>query len=266
MTAEHATREPSTRVPARSFREGRDGAARVRRAALRALVVPAAVAVTTAATGTGVAAAAPNNGVSHKSADDIVSTSIAATQSATSFTLNGAISQPGQSFAFKKVSMSQSGNAKGTLVLNGKALKVVVAGGIVYVNGSTGFWKTYAGSSVASQIGGKWVYGGQSNEGLSSFSSLLKPQSLTQKFFPSPKGSSFAKAGTTTVNGKKAIRINGAKGNSGGSLDVATTGNPYVLRVSVTTQGSGTLNFSGYNKPVETTPPPNPINFTQLQG
>lgn len=233
----------------------------------RFVIGSAATSVVLAVTALGgIADAASGNGVASKSAKSIVTTGISTTAHASSFTVDGTVRQGSQSYGFKKLSVSKVGNAKGSIVVNGQELKVLEVDNVVYISADKAFWSKQVNASAGQLLGGKWVYGGKSNQGLGSIKSLLAPKTLTQGFFPAPTGT-YHKGRTSTIKGQRVIAVTRTKGSSHGTLYVATTGKPYMVRVAAyqTNSARGILTFTGYNRPVKTTAPQNAINLSQLQ-
>ncbi|AYG82393.1 hypothetical protein DWB77_04567 [Streptomyces hundungensis] len=65
------------------------------------------------------------------------------------------------------------------------------------------------------------------------------------------------KGATTTVDGRPALVLTEKDGNESYTIDVATTGKPYLLKmVTVGGDSPGTLAFSDFDKPVHAVAPP----------
>jgi hypothetical protein len=94
--------------------------------------------------------------------------------------------------------------------------------------------------------------------------SLLDASQVASQF-SGTSNTGFTKGKTSTINGQQVIAIKGASSsdNSGGTVYVATTGKPYIIRVS---GGGTTLTFSNYNRPVNPSVPANSINISTLGG
>jgi hypothetical protein len=73
-----------------------------------------------------------------------------------------------------------------------------------------------------------------------------------------------AKGGTSTVAGQKVIAVNDT--TMGGTLYVATTGEPYPVEVAKAGSGGGRVVFDHYNQPVSLTAPADAIDITKLQA
>jgi hypothetical protein len=207
------------------------------------------------------AGAASNNGVASKSASSILTAASAATAGATSFTYGGATQQSGSTANFK-VSVSSSGKGKGVITISGQAVKLVKVGNTVYFSSTKAFWDKSAGAGAGSLFGTRWVAVPSTDTDFAGINSLLDASQVASQFSGS-SGTGFTKGKTTTINGQPVIAVSGgaSSGNTGGTVYVATTGKPYIIRVS----GAGTtLTFSNYNQPVNVSVPPNSINISSL--
>lgn len=220
------------------------------------------------------AGAASSNGIAAKSPQAIITASAAATRSATSFVLSGAAREGSELISFDHLAVSDSGSAHGAISLNGNALHVIEADHVIYISAGSRFWASQSsGTAAAALLSNKWVYDGSANNGqLSSLESLLDAQALSGQFTTDhPVGiGSYARAGTTTVAGQPVVRVVGHKGSTRGALYAATTGKPFIVRITASSKGSAknrsvaTLTFTAYNQPVSATAPPNPVNLATL--
>jgi hypothetical protein len=209
------------------------------------------------------ASAASNNGVAKKGATAIVTAASAATAGAKSFTYGGTTQQDGTATNFK-VSVSSAGKGQGTIQISGQPVKLVKIGDTVYFSSNKAFWNKAAGSGAGSLFGTRWVAVPSTDSDFAGINGLLDASQVASQFSDT-SGTTFTKGKTSTINGQPVIAITGkdTSGSSGGTVYVATTGKPYIIRVS----GGGTsLTFSNYNQPVNPSTPPNPINISTLGG
>jgi hypothetical protein len=207
------------------------------------------------------ASAASDNGVASKSANSIVAAASAATAGAKTFTYGGTTQQGGSSTNFK-VSVSSAGKGTGTITISGQPVKLVKIGNTVYFSSTKAFWDKSAGAGAGSLFGTRWVAVPSTDSDFAGINSLLDSSQVAAQFSDT-SGTTFAKGKTSTINGQKVIAITGkdSADSSGGTVYVATTGKPYIVKVS----GGGTsLTFSNYNKPVNPSTPPNSINISTL--
>ena len=136
---------------------------------------------------------------------------------------------------------------------------------IINTGGKTYSRPTRLGSSssaadrrAASQ--GRWIIA-PSTLGALSLTSLTD----MTKLFDSLTSSlgTLSKGDTTKVDGQPAINVTSSKG---GTLAVATTGQPYPLQLQGSKSNAGTITFDQWDEPVTITAPENPVDFSKLTG
>jgi hypothetical protein len=233
-----------------------------RRSCLPLLVVAApgvlALGVVSAA-----AAAGSGNGVANKSGDQIVTTAAAATGGATSFTYVGTTQQNGGTSSLK-VSVSSPGKGQGTMTLSGQPVKAIMVGNTLYLSSNKAFWTKIAGAGAGARFGTRWVSIPTTDSDFAGIVGLLDESQVSAQF-SNTSNTKFTRGNTSTINGQKVIAVTG-KGttdSTGGTVYVATTGKPYIIRV---TGGGTSLTFSNYNQPVNPSVPPNPVDIASLGG
>jgi hypothetical protein len=247
-----------------------NGSVSIRRTASAAAVAAvAAVAVSACGSSSGgssssssssSSSAAPSNGVAAKSADQILSTAIAAAEAAKSVHVSGSIKSGKQSIGLD-LSIVQGKGATGTISEGSASFKLVESGGSFYMQPDQAFLLKFAHTKAAADLfKGKWLKGSSTDANFASFGELTSIKtlmgSLTQAHGTLSKGS------TSTLSGQPVIALNSSKG---GTMYVATTGKPYPLQVSKNSGGqSGKVTFSDYNKAFPITAPTNSINIDQL--
>lgn len=217
----------------------------------------------------GVAGASSGNGIASKSASEIVTIAAGNTQRASSFTLNGQVTQGSTTINLINLSLSDSAS-QGSIAIRGAQLQLRKVNNTIYMNGSSTFWTRYAGSTAAQLLGGRWFYGSASSLSSSNFSSLaglMTPKSLTANFAKPGTLNNVRKGSTSAIAGQKVISVSGrGKSGGGGTLYVSTTGKPYIVRIVATqTTSRGSLTFTNYDKPVNVHVPPNAISIANLQ-
>jgi len=207
-------------------------------------------------------AAGASNGIGALPAQQIVKKSIAATTTASSVTVSGAIATTSQTVSLHVT--SAKGIGFGTFTYNGQTLTVVKTTKHTYFKATQSFWTTAAGATAAQLFANKWVISDAIGSSFASFfdtRQLLRTSNLTT--------SVFVKTGAATVNGQPAVIVTGhdkTNAASAGKLYVATNGPPYILRLAATTKGTnaGVLNFTNYNQAVHLTVPAHPLNLNSL--
>jgi hypothetical protein len=199
-------------------------------------------------------------GFSSKSAAQIFKSGIAASSAASSFSVSGTIDQPKTDLTLN-LSLSASGAAQGTLLINGEHIQIRVIGGTGYFNGDTAFWTKNGNASTAQLFAGKWIYAPISNSLFSGLRAFLSPRSFIHSFLGSTKGP-FSKAGTASFGGKPAV---GVRANGPGTLYVETGGGHFVVKVLAGSgSSSGSLTFGSYGAPVHPTKPSGGVSLQSL--
>jgi hypothetical protein len=209
-------------------------------------------------------AAAPN-GIAHKSADDIVQTSVTTLRKAPSFRVVGSITDSGTVISLD-LSVS-SASAKGTVTMGGDTIHLLRKGDTIYFSANKAFWDQQVGAGAGALFGSRWVMGKPTDTGFSSFAAFLNPQQLS-KGLTDQTGSAVGtptQRKTTSINGQPVVVLSG-KGQTGnsGTWAVASTGPPYLVQVSASGSTSGKITFSNFAKPVKVIVPKDSLNFAQL--
>ncbi|MDQ1361248.1 MAG: hypothetical protein QOJ44_1625 [Acidimicrobiaceae bacterium] len=208
-------------------------------------------------------AAGSDNGVANQTGTQIVTAAAAATTGAKSFTYGGTTNQGGQS-ARLTMSVSTSGNGQGTITMGGQPISLKKVGNTVYFRSTKAFWTKNEGQAAAQLIGNRWLSAPVTDADFASIVNLLDAKQVTGQFSVT-SGTTFTKGKTGTINGQNVIAVTGkdTSGGGGGTIYVATTGKPYIVKIAA----SGTsLTFTNYNRPVNPTVPSNSIDIAKLGG
>jgi hypothetical protein len=228
-------------------------------AAVAAVAISACGSSSSGGSGSG---SSNDNGVSSKSADQILSTAVNAAKAAKSVHVSGSVKDSGETIGID-LSIAQGKGAIGTISEGNASFKLIEAGGSFYIQPNKQFLLKFAHSAAAEKLfQGKWLKGSPSDSSFASFGELTSIKSLmgslTQDHGTLSKGSS------STVGGQKAIALNSSKG---GVMYVATTGKPYPLQVSKTSGSqTGKVTFTKYNQAFSIAAPSNSIDLDKLQS
>jgi hypothetical protein len=201
------------------------------------------------------------NGIASKSAQEIVSESKAAADSASSVHVAGSLNS-GSTPVTLNLNLVAGKGASGELSQNGASFKLILVGGIAYISGSPGFYRSLGGSAAAQLFKGKWLKASASSGEFASFSQLADMRKLIDTTLAGHGG--LAKGSTTTVNGQKAIAINDT--SKAGALYVATTGKPYPVQLSKDGSESGKIAFDRWNQSVTIAAPANSVDLAELKA
>jgi hypothetical protein len=229
----------------------------------RGLRLGAALALVALAAGCGSSgsggSSATDNGVSSKSADEIVTTALAAAKDANSVHIKAA-SLGGEQLAFDLHLVRDKGGA-GHITTNGLTFDMVRVGDKAYFKGDADFWSHFGGQAAGQLFAGKWIVSSASTGKLASFTPLTDLPTLMTSTLS--KHGTLEKGDTTTVAGQPAIAIKDT-GSNGGTLYVATTGKPYPLKIVSEANGGGTLIFDRWDQSYTLTEPSDAVDLDKL--
>jgi hypothetical protein len=202
-----------------------------------------------------------SNGVAAKTATEIVAASKAAADSASSTHVVGSIVSSGSPIALNLYLASGKGG-HGQVSESGLSFELIAVDGSVYIKGSPAFYSHFGGGAAAQLLKGKWLKAPASNANFASIAAFTDLGKLLGAALTSH--GKLAKGATTTVNGQPAVGVTDTA--QGGTLYVATTGQPYPIEIIKRGASGGKITFSEWNAPVQLTAPANSIDLSQLQS
>jgi hypothetical protein len=200
------------------------------------------------------------NGVAAKSPEEIVAASKAAADAAHSAHVSGSIVSNGSPITLD-LDLGASGG-RGHLALSGLGFELIQTGGTVYIKGSAAFYRRVGGAAAAQLLQGRWLKAPTATPEFSSISSLTDLHRLVDTTLSNH--GALVKTQTTTVRGTRVVGVGDQ--SKGGTLYVATTGQPYPVQIAKGGAGGGTVNFDRWNESVSITPPANAIDIAQLRA
>jgi hypothetical protein len=201
------------------------------------------------------------NGVESKAPEAIVAAATGAIAGAKSVHVSGSIVSGGTPITLDLQLVSGEGG-RGQLSENGLSFQLIEVGQTVYIKGSPAFWRHFGGAAAAALFQGKWLKAPTTNSDFATLASLTDLHKLFNAALSNH--GTLAKGATTTVNGQKVVAVNDT--TNGGTLYVATTGQPYPIEIKKGGSVGGQVSFDRWNEPVSLTPPANAIDITQLQS
>ena len=200
------------------------------------------------------------NGVEAKSPAQILEATKAAASKATSVHISGTITSGGKPISLNMELLAGKGG-KGTISQEGFTIQLVQTGGAVYINGSKAFYEHVGGSAAAQLLQGKWLKAPANSGELASLAELTNLSKLIDTALSNH--GSIAKGAKATIEGQKAIGLNDT--SKGGTLYVATTGEPYPLEITKAGKETGKVVLDRWNKPVTLAAPAGAIDISKLQ-
>jgi hypothetical protein len=202
-----------------------------------------------------------SNNVASKSAEQIVSESKAAADSASAVHVAGALTSGGSPVTLD-LSLVAGKGARGELSQNGASFKIILVGNTAYISGSPAFYRSLGGAAAAQIFNGKWLKASASTGDFASFGQLADMRKLIDSTLAGH--GAISKGSTTVVNGQKAIAVNDT--SKQGTLYVATTGKPFPIQLSKGGSESGKITFEDWNQPVTITAPANAVDLAELKA
>jgi len=157
------------------------------------------------------------------------------------------------------LSLVSGKGGQGVMSENGITFRIVAVGQNVYIQGTPAFWQHFGGARAAKLLDGKWLEAPATGQ-FTPIASLTNLQELFNHVLLTH--GSLQKGSIQTVNGHKAIAV--VDTNAGGTLYVATTGQPYPVEVSKQGEGAGRIVFDRINQPVSLSPPANALDVSRL--
>jgi hypothetical protein len=206
-----------------------------------------AVALATAALGCG---GSSGNGVASKSAPEILAASRAAAAAASSVRITGRTAQGPISSSFD-VALTRTGGS-GRVTLLGLTFDSIRVGDTLYVKGSPQLYERIGGP-LAKAPHGVWVKLPASNPNVAAYASLTTLASETARLLTLP--APITKGASTTIDGQPAIELKETRKLSSSSIYIATSGDPYPIRIVKHGRETGTIAFSGWNQRLTVTAP-----------
>jgi len=225
---------------------------------------PSVVGLACLLAGTGVLVSA-QAGAATENGTQLLRSAIAATKAASSARVVGDVVQKNQTTSLD-LSAATNDHGQGSVTVNGQQIKLIRLGPTVYMSASNKFWSQSVSPTAAQLFAGKWIAGPVTNKDFASLGKFLDYPTLMNQLLGGA-ASSVVYAGTTTYQGRKVTVLkNKPSGGSGtGTVYVAASGQPYILRISQTGGSSnGTITFSAYNVQPNPSAPQGSINFEQL--
>jgi hypothetical protein len=202
-----------------------------------------------------------SNSVASKSAQDILKQSQQAADAATSVHVSGKLSSSGTPIKLDLNLVAGKG-ARGEISQNGISFKLILVGNTAYISGSPSFYRSLGGSAAAQLFDGKWLKASATSGDFASFGQLGDMRKLIDSTLSGH--TSVKKGATSSVGAQQAIAITDTA--KGGTLYVATTGQPYPLQISKTGSESGTITFDNWNKAISIAAPANAVDLSELKA
>jgi hypothetical protein len=199
------------------------------------------------------------NAISSKTPAEILAASKSAAMSATSVHVVSNASQGRLTAALNLQLASNGGRAQVSLL--GVDFEVIRIGETVYLKGSPSFYQRLGITANVPQ--GSWLTGPASGK-LGQLAAFTDLRGELGRLLPA-SNAQLTKGASTTLNGQQALELKATAELYTGTLDIATTGKPYPLKLTKHGKETGQSTFNEWNQPTTLNPPTNTTNLNQLE-
>jgi hypothetical protein len=200
------------------------------------------------------------NGIGAKTPAEILAGAKAAANAAYSAHVSGSLSSGGSTITLDLDLVAGKGG-RGQLAENGLSFELIETGGYVYIKGSPAFYSHIAGPATAQLFTGKWLKAPATSGNFASLAALTNLHSLIATALQGH--GTLAKGAAATVDGQQVIGVTDT--TNGGTLYVATTGQPYPIEVAKQGGSGGEIRFGSWNEAVTIAAPAGAVDLSQLQ-
>jgi hypothetical protein len=198
------------------------------------------------------------NGVADKPAAEIVRLASRAFQDARSVHVKGNGTTDGELYVVDvRIKGGSRGGGKGTVTVSHNTVDLLRIGKDAYIKGDKDFWLAATGNSAAAELlKGKYLKSSSSDPRLKGILFFTDADLFAKTVFTTD--GTMTKRDRRTIAGVETIGVEMQSGKDRSILYVATTGQPYPLQLTDTSQtaNAGTLDFLDYGRPLTLTPPP----------
>jgi hypothetical protein len=183
-----------------------------------------------------------SNGEEKKTPTQIFDDAKAAVRQASSFHVVGDTGQGSDKISLD-VSLSPS-RGGGRITVKGATLQLVVSGGELYLKADEASWSKLSGEAGAAQLlANRWVKAPTTNANFRDLAGIVDSSKFLDGLKPEGR---VTKQAVTKLDGNSAIPLADSRG---GTLYVAATGPPYILKIvdtGTSKGGAGTVTFDHY--------------------
>ncbi|SDK75202.1 hypothetical protein [Streptomyces indicus] len=169
--------------------------------------------------------------------------------------------------------VDQDGNCSGSFEMgSGKgSFDILKRGDKVWIKADQDFWKAMGGpqgGAVAKLLGDKYLVGDANDPQMSDLSSSCNLKELQKEMKEDDSSDDLKKGGKSSVDGQETITIESTEKDDKSTVDVATKGEPYPLKIVSDENGKKeTVLLSDFDEPVtsETPPAGETVDIKELQ-
>ncbi|WP_374774329.1 hypothetical protein OG756_16410 [Streptomyces sp. NBC_01310] len=192
------------------------------------------------------------------SGSEVADKSVTALRGASSLTVSGKISDEGKPVEIN-MAVSKTGDCKGTFSGQDGSFELIRNGEFVFIKADEPFYRAQMkdlpkeqADQAVKQLSGHWLKSKTSDADAKELSALCDLDELLKDFEES-KGAQKGKV--TTVGDQEALTLTTKTTEGTETLLVATKGEPYLLKASITGKEAAEVTFTGINQPVKADAP-----------
>ncbi|MCA2216703.1 hypothetical protein [Jidongwangia harbinensis] len=205
---------------------------------------------------------AADNGVAALTADQILARARTALGGAPSYRINGTMNNDGQRATLDVTARGR--DLSGAMAMGPAKVQLLAVGGQQYMKPNEQFWALMGdpkkAKDIAKLVGDRWVKVPADDKNLAGLFSVASVGEVLDNSGTVTKGP------TKKIDGVPAVGLVD-DGTDGGTLYIATVGEPYPLRIEAPTAGDGRVDFSDFGAAIpELTAPAEAdvIDFVEL--
>lgn len=189
---------------------------------------------------------------------EVADKSVTALRGASSLTVSGKVWDEGKPMQLN-MAVSKTGDCKGTISGQDGSFELIRNAESVFIKADEPFYRAQMkdlpkaqADEAVKQLAGRWLKSKAADPDSKELAALCDLDELLKEFDES-KGAQKGKV--TTVDGQEALTLTTKTTEGVETLHVATKGEPYLLKASITGKEPSEVTFSGFNKPVQADAP-----------
>jgi hypothetical protein len=202
----------------------------------------------------------PENGIASQPPAAVLAAAVSAATTARTVHVAGVVVTRGRQTAFNVHVVAGQG-AVGQLSAQGLSVRFVTVGHLLYLNGGAHFWRAFGSPAIARKLDGRWVQV-PPTVNLASIDKLINLNKLFATLLA--RHETLVKGPTGTIHGQQVLALHSM--TRGGTLYVATTGQPYPIEVRGSRAHPGLVVFDQYNEPFSLRAPRDALTASSLGG
>ncbi|MGW6983633.1 hypothetical protein ACWGE1_30030 [Streptomyces sp. NPDC054932] len=192
------------------------------------------------------------------SGSEVADRSVEALRGASSLTVSGKLWEEGKPLQLN-MAVSRTGDCRGTVAGREGSFELIRNSAFVFIKADESFYRSQTkdlpeeqADEAVARMAGHWLKSKASGEDAKELSALCDMNELLEEF---EENRGAEKGEVTAVDGEKALTLTTKTAEGTETLLVATEGEPYLLRATVTGKEPGEVSFTGIDEPVRAEAP-----------